>query len=108
MARLHAYPNMIAGANVVDTIITGKEGMIAKSGAMGVYAIGCKQKRLGIVFKTADGSHDEFAASAIAAFEQLGMDADVLAEIKKFYPDTIVNDNKFIVGNRKAVFNLAK
>jgi L-asparaginase II len=106
MARLHAFPNMIAGANVVDTIITAKEGMIAKSGAMGVYAIGCRDKRLGIVFKTADGSHDEFAASAIEAFIQLGIDPELIEEIKKFYPDTIVNDNKFIVGNRKAVFKL--
>lgn len=108
MARLHAYPNMIAGKNVVDTIITANEGMIAKSGAMGVYAIGCREKRIGIAFKTADGSHDEFAASAIEAFRQLDIDADVMAEIQKFYPDTIVNDNKFIVGNRKAVFRFEK
>ena len=108
MARLHAYPNMIAGKNVVDTIITANEGMIAKSGAMGVYAIGCREKRLGIVFKTADGSHDEFAASAIEAFRQLDIAPDVMAEIQKFYPDTIVNDNKFIVGSRKAVFKFEK
>lgn len=108
MARLHAYPNMIAGKDVVDTLITAREGMIAKSGAMGVYAIGCRDKRLGIVFKTADGSHDEFAASAIEAFIQLGIDPELVEEIKKFYPDTIVNDNKFIVGNRKAVFKLVK
>ena len=108
MARLHAYPNMIAGKDVVDTLITARDGMIAKSGAMGVYAIGCREKRVGIVFKTADGSHDEFAASAIEALAQLGIDPDLVEEIKKFYPDTIVNDNKFIVGNRKAVFKLVK
>ena len=108
MVRLHAYPNMIAGKDVVDTLITAREGMIAKSGAMGVYAIGCREKRVGIVFKTADGSHDEFAASAIEALTQLGIDPDLVEEIKKFYPDTIVNDNKFIIGNRKAVFKLVK
>lgn len=106
MVRLHAYPNMIAGKDVVDTLITAREGMIAKSGAMGVYAIGCREKRIGIVFKTADGSHDEFAASAIEALTQLGIAPGLVEEIKKFYPDTIVNDNKFIVGNRKAVFKL--
>ena len=108
MVRLHAYPNMIAGKDVVDTLITARDGMIAKSGAMGVYAIGCREKRIGIVFKTADGSHDEFAASAIEALTQLDIDPDLVEEIKKFYPDTIVNDNKFIVGNRKAVFKLVK
>ena len=106
MARLHAYPNMIAGRNIVDTIITANHDLVAKSGAMGVYAIGCRSKRLGIVFKTADGSHDEFAASAIEALSQLGIAPDVVEEIKRFYPDTIVNDNKRIVGRRKAVFRL--
>lgn len=108
MARLHTHPNMIAGRNIVDSIITANEGMIAKSGAMGVYAIGCREKRLGIVFKTADGSHDEFAASAVEAFRQLGIAPDVAQEIQKFYPDTIVNDNKIIVGSRKAVFRFEK
>ena len=108
MARLHAYPNMIAGKDVVDTIITANDGMVAKSGAMGVYAIGCREKRLGIAFKTADGSHDEFAASAIEAMIQLGIAPDVVEEIQKFYPDTIVNDNKIIVGSRKAVFKFEK
>ena len=106
MARLHRYPNMIAGKDTVDTIITANDDLVAKSGAMGVYAIGCRSKRLGIVFKTADGSHDEFAASAIEALSQLDIAPDVVEEIKRFYPDTIVNDNKRIVGRRKAVFRL--
>lgn len=106
MARLHAYPNMIAGKDTVDTIITANDDLVAKSGAMGVYAIGCRSKRLGIVFKTADGSHDEFAASAIEALSQLDIAPDVVEEIKRFYPDTIVNDNRRIVGRRKAVFKL--
>ena len=106
MARLHAYPNMIAGRNIVDTIITANHDLVAKSGAMGVYAIGCRSKRLGIVFKTADGSHDEFADSAIEALSQLDIAPDVVEEIRRFYPDTIVNDNKRIVGRRKAVFRL--
>ncbi len=106
MQRLHAYPNMIAGQNIVDSIITSNPDLVAKSGAMGVYAIGCKSKGLGIVFKTADGSHDEFAASAIEAFKQLNIAPKTISEIEKYYPDTIVNDNQFIVGKRKAVFKL--
>lgn len=106
MQRLHAYPNMIAGQNIVDSIITSNPDLVAKSGAMGVYAIGCKSKQLGLVFKTADGSHDEFAASAIEAFKQLNIAPETISEIEKYYPDTIVNDNQFIVGKRKAVFKL--
>lgn len=106
MVRLHAYPNMIAGKNIVDSIITADDDLIAKSGAMGIYAIGCKSRRLAILFKIADGSHDEFADSAIEAFRQLGIATDVAAQIRNCYPDTITNDSKFIVGQRKPVFRL--
>lgn len=106
MERLHAWPNMIAGENIVDTVLTAHDDLIGKSGAMGVYAVGCKSRRLGMVFKTADGSHDEFAASVVEAFRQLNIAPDAAEEIKKLYPDHIVNDNRFVVGNRKAVFKL--
>ena len=106
VARLHRYPNMIAGHDVVDTVITANPDLIAKSGAMGVYAIGIRSERLGVAFKTADGSHDEFAASAIEALTQLGVAPETVEALRKLYPDTIVNDNREIVGRRKAVFRL--
>ena len=105
--RLHRHPNMIAGRDIVDTVITSNPDLIAKSGALGVYAIGIRSKRAGVVFKTADGSHDEFAASAIAAFEQLGVAPETVSALRKLYPDTIVNDNKEIVGRRETVFHLS-
>ena len=104
--RLHRYPNMIAGRDLVDTVITANPDLIAKSGALGVYAIGVRSKRMGIVFKTADGSHDEFAASAIEALEELGVAPETVAELKRLYPDEIVNDNREVVGRRRAVFRL--
>ena len=106
MARLHAYPNMIAGHDTVDTIITANPDLVAKSGAMGVYAIGVRSRGLGIVFKTVDGSHDEFADEAIEALRQLGIAPGTQAAIRAAYPDCIVNDNKEIVGRRRPVFNL--
>lgn len=106
MARLHAYPNMIAGTGVVDTIITANPDMVAKSGAMGVYAIGVRSKGLGIVFKTIDGSHDEFADEAVEAFTQLGIAPDTVSSIRRIYSNQLVNDNNETVGFRRAVFHL--
>ena len=104
--RLHRYPNMIAGRDIVDTVMTANPDLVAKSGAMGVYAIGIRSRRLGLVFKMADGSHDEFAAIAIEALEQLGVAPETVEAVKALYPDTIVNDNREIVGHRKAAFRL--
>ena len=106
MRRLHAYPNMIAGEGVVDSIVTANPDLIAKSGAMGVYAIGVRSRGLGIAFKVMDGSHDEFADEAIEALGQLGIAPETAAEIRRFYSDQIVNDNREVVGLRKPVFHL--
>ena len=108
MARLHAYPHMIAGRDIVDSIITADPDLIAKSGAMGVYAMGVRSRGLGIAFKVMDGSHDEFAAEAAETLCQLGIAPEVAAALRRVYPDHIVNDNREIVGCRKAVFDLKR
>lgn len=91
---------------MVDSVLTANPDLIAKSGAMGVYAIGIRSRRMGVVFKNADGSHDEFAACAVEALTQLGVAPETVEAVHKLYPDTIVNDNREIVGRRKAVFRL--
>ena len=106
MRRLHAHPNMIAGEDIVDTIVTANPDLIAKSGAMGVFAMGVRSRGLGIVFKVIDGSHDEFADEAIEAFRQLGIAPETAGAIRRLYSDRIVNDNREIVGYRKPVFHL--
>ena len=75
-----------------------------KSGAMGVYAMGIRSLGLGVVAKTMDGSHDEFAATVLRIFELLGYENDTVRELRSLYPDTIINDNQETVGYRKAVF----
>ena len=54
-----------------------------------------------------DGSHDEFAAAVLRVFEELGYNNREVAEkLEGLYPSAIVNDNKEMVGHRKAVFKL--
>lgn len=106
MARLHAFPNMIAGKNRIETIITSNPDLVAKSGAMGVFAVGVRSRGLAMVFKTVDGSHDEFADETIEAFRQLDIAPETVSAIRAYYPDYIVNDNGEIVGRRKPVFDL--
>ena len=59
--------------------------------------------------KIMDGSHDEFAAAVLRVFEELDYDNQEVAEqLKELYPAAVVNDNKEMVGYRKAVFKLFK
>ncbi len=104
MARLHANPTMIAGKDVVDSVLLENPDLIGKSGAMGVYAMGIRSLGLGVVAKVMDGSHDEFGAIAIRVLEQLGCAPETMQKLKALYPQTIVNDNREVVGCRKSVF----
>ncbi len=106
MARIHAYPTMIRGRGNVDSIICANPDLIAKSGALGVYAMGIRSKKLGVVFKISDGSHDEMADGAMEIFRQLNIAPETIRAIQAVHPDTIINDNREIVGHRRSVFRL--
>jgi L-asparaginase II len=105
VSMLHANPRMVAGKDVVCSLLTADEDLIGKSGALGVYAMAIKSMGVGIVSKVMDGSHDEFAQSVIHACALLGYDSAVVREVEKLYPAGIVNDNGEIVGERRAVFS---
>lgn len=108
MDILHKYPNMIAGKDIICSILTSSPDLIGKSGALGVYAIGIRSLGLGIVAKIIDGSHDEFAAAVLRIFEELGYrNSPIIEKIKEAYSDIILNDNREEVGLRKAVFRLS-
>lgn len=105
---IHAYPHMISGKNNVCSIICKAPNLFAKGGAMGVYAMGVRSLGLGIVFKVLDGSQDEFAIIAAAVLEQLGVEPDIVAELKGLNPATIKNDNKVVVGEKQIAFTLSR
>lgn len=104
---IHKYPHMIAGKDIVCSVLASSEDLLGKSGALGVYAVGIRSLGVGVVVKIMDGSHDEFAAAVLRVFEELGYEnGEVTAKLKELYPSVIVNDNKEMVGRRKAVFRL--
>ncbi len=108
MDILHRYPNMIAGKDIICSILASSPDLVGKSGALGVYALGIRSLGLGIAVKIMDGSHDEFAAAVLQVFEELGYDdPEIISKIKEAYSDIILNDNREEVGFRKAVFRLS-
>jgi len=104
---IHKYPHMIAGKDIVCSVLASSSDLLGKSGALGVYVIGIRSLGVGAVVKIMDGSHDEFAAAVLRVFEELGYNNREVAEkLEGLYPSAIVNDNKEMVGHRKAVFKL--
>lgn len=103
---IHAYPDMIAGHDIICSILCSDENLIAKSGALGIYTIGIRSLGLGIVCKTMDGSHDEFAQCALHALKQVGYESAATKLLEEKYSNIIVNDNMETVGEKKAVFQL--
>ena len=106
---IHEYPNMIAGKDVLCSILAASDDLLGKSGAMGVYTLGIRSLGVGIAGKIMDGSQDEFASMVLQIFKELGyQNFEVEENIRRVYTNTNVNDNKEEVGYRKAVFKLAK
>jgi len=101
--RLHRFPNMIAGHDLVCSIVAKDPDLLGKSGALGVYALGIRSLGIGIASKIADGSHAEFEATVRAALSHFGAGAEVARELAEKYPDDIVNDNRELVGFRRCV-----
>lgn len=104
ISLLHANPAMVAGKDIICSILTADPDMIGKSGAMGVYAMAIRSRGLGVVAKVMDGSHDEFAQCAIHICKQFGYDTPTIHAAQVQYPEVIVNDNREVVGERRAVF----
>lgn len=101
---IHAFPNMISGAGTADSILSSDPNLIVKYGAQGVVCIGISSMRLGAAVKILDGSSEEIAAAALRVFELLGYDSPQVQLCRSTYPNTIKNDNGFIVGRRESVF----
>ncbi len=108
MEMLHANPRMLAGQDIICSVLSADPDLIGKSGAKGVYALGIRSLGVGVVGKILDGSQDEFPAVVLRIFELLDYDSDTVRALRRLYPDTIVNDNRETVGYRKAVFTLRK
>lgn len=101
--RLHAFPRMIAGKDLICSILTANPDMLGKSGALGVYAIGIRSLGIGVVSKISDGSHAEFEATVVETLRHFGVAKETVRAIEQKYTNDIVNDNNQLVGFRKSV-----
>lgn len=107
--RINRYPLLIKGTGGLCSLLNATPNIIAKGGANGVYALGLKKERIGIVFKTVDGSDRCRPIVLREIFRQIGY-RDALAEevLDSFGCGIVVNDNGTPVGETRAEFSLVK
>ncbi|MNI70684.1 L-asparaginase II [compost metagenome] len=83
------------------------DNLVAKGGFKGVYAFSLRKERLGVAFKVADGSEEEWGLIALGILEQLGYDnQQTLKRMRDAFSTEITNDEGWTVGNVESVFKL--
>lgn len=98
---------MISGTNLICTLLNKDPNIVAKGGAKGVYCFGLKKERLGVSIKIIDGSEEEWPIIVASILEQLNYNnKETIDRLRKVYPETVINDNKKVVGKSKIVFRL--
>lgn len=105
------YPEMVAGTDRICTDLMKVCGdrLFAKGGAAAYYAVGLKDKGIGITFKIEDGNSKIVPAVVLETLRQLDVIKDEeLKKLEKYYVLKIKNHKKEIVGETKVEFKLVK
>jgi len=112
---MNGRPDLVEGTGRLASLLLGDPNVLAKSGAQGVFAIGLRRERLGIVVKLSDGTETAWPVVVSEALRQLSgygwMDnrtAEAMCErIEQAFPAEMANDAGRTIGRREAVFQLA-
>ena len=105
--RMHKYPHMIRGNNMLCTMINMDDAIVAKGGANGTYGIGLKKLGMGISIKMQDGVETMWPLVIAHVLRTLGHDNEATFEmLEKLCPRVLVNDNGTPCGERRPAFEL--
>lgn len=102
---MNTYPENINGTNSLCALLNSDPNIIAKSGAQGVYALGLKKEKLGIVVKLMDGSfkYKPFIIANILKKIEYS-NKELIEEIHNITGSDIKNERGDICGKIKVTF----
>lgn len=103
------YPEMVGGTDRICTDLMKICGdrLFAKSGAAAYYAIGLKNKGIGITIKIEDGNSSIVPAVVLETLRQLDViEEDELKKLERYYVLKSINHKKEVVGETKIEFKL--
>lgn len=103
--RIHAYPLMMRGTDMLCTLINMDPQIVAKGGANAVYGFALKDKKLGFALKLTDGVETVWPMVIARLLREVGYEnAQTYAMLERLCPQTIVNDNQTPCGRRVMMF----
>lgn len=106
-----AYPNMVGGTDrfCTDLMKVCGDRLFAKSGAAAYYAIGLKEKGIGMSFKVEDAGKGIVYAMVLAVLRQLDIiTSEEFKKLDKYYVLQDKNHKGELVGYTKVDFQLIK
>ncbi|MDF2592954.1 MAG: hypothetical protein K0S75_2420 [Clostridia bacterium] len=106
-----AYPNMVGGTDrfCTDLMKVCGDRLFAKSGAAAYYAIGLKDKGIGMSFKVEDAGKGIVYAMVLEVLSQLNIiTAEEFKKLDKYYVLQDKNHKGELVGYTKTEFDLIK
>lgn len=105
------YPEMVGGTDRICTDLMKRFGdrLFAKAGAAAYYAIGLKDRGIGITFKIEDGNSTILPGVILETLLQLDViKKEELKPLEKYYIQKSINHKKELVGETKFDFKLIK
>lgn len=106
---MNEYPEMVAGTGgfCTELMRVTKGRLMGKIGALGVYCIGLREPQLGVALKIEDGAVGTASLAAIHVLQELNLLSDKeYRELQHFHQPDNLNDDKYKVGEIRAVFTL--
>lgn len=110
-SAMTSYPEMVAGTDrfCTDLMRVCGDRLFAKSGAAGYYAIGLKDKGIGMTFKVEDAAKGIAFAMVMEVLRQLDVIApEEYKSLEKYYVIQEKNHKGEIVGHTEIQFELIK
>ena len=105
--NMNTYPLMVTGTDYICSMVNMDPNLVAKGGAEGVYTIGLKEQRLGIAFKCEDGTEVTWPLLINEIFKQIGYTNEAGRQrMLKLAKPLVINDNDWIVGEKRTCFQL--
>ncbi len=103
--RLHRYPHMIRGNNMLCTLMNTDPDIVAKGGANGTYGFALKSKHIGVSIKMVDNAQGMWALIIAEILRRLGhTNQQTFDMLENQCPATIMNDNGDAAGIRTIAF----
>ncbi|WP_020620209.1 asparaginase [Paenibacillus daejeonensis] len=116
-SAMQAAPALVEGTDRLATTLLARQGVLAKSGAQGIFALALSEWKLGIAIKVGDGNETvlPFIVSAILAsladsplVKDRGQALTELAEaVRAEHPSAVMSDSGVPVGWIEPVVKLA-